>query len=114
MNIKAPNPMGYPLGMAQATSNKIKIYLTDDIAQGDGIRFANQRGMIVNYLYDKNNLLINGAKKGEIVYVDNKVDFQGKGEVLKTLDVLLEEKIKDIPKRKVRLILKLGLNLMNL
>ncbi len=107
MNIKAPNHMGYPLGMAEATSNKIKIYLTDDIAQGDGIRFANQRGMIVNYLYDKNNLLINGAKKGEIVYVDNKVDFQGKGEVLKTLDVLLEEKIKDIPKRKVKVDIKI-------
>ncbi len=101
MNIKTPNHIGTPLGQATVNKNKIMIKLEDDIAQGDGIRFANQKGMIVNYLYDDKLLLINKASKDQIVYVDNKADLQESGLVIKTLDSLLMEKIKDIPQRKV-------------
>ena len=101
LNIKTPNHQGYPLGTAYPSHNKIKIVLTDDIAQNDGIRFSNGEGMIINYLYDENNLLINSASKGNIIYVDNKVNLKESGVVLKTLDTKLNEKINDIPKRTV-------------
>ncbi len=103
MNIKTPNHVGTPLGKAKVKKNKIMIYLDDDIAQGDGIRFANKEGMIVNFLYDEKLLLINKASKGQIVYVDNKVNLIADGQVFKTLDKELMEKIKDIPQRKVNI-----------
>lgn len=101
MNIKSPNHIGTPLGKAYIEKNKIKIVLSDNIRQGDGIRFVPAKGMIVNYLYDSNLLLINSAKKGDTVYVDNKIGLENDADVLKTLDVDLMEKINDIPKRKV-------------
>ena len=101
MNIKSPNHIGTPLGKAYIVKNKIKIVLSDNIRQGDGIRFVPAKGMIVNYLYDSNLLLINSAKKGDTVYVDNKIGLENDTDVLKTLDVDLMEKINDIPKRKV-------------
>ena len=101
MNIKSPNHIGTPLGKAYIEKNKIKIVLSDNIRQGDGIRFVPAKGMIVNYLYDSNLLLINSAKKGDTVYVDNKIGLENDTDVLKTLDVDLMEKINDIPKRKV-------------
>ena len=101
MNIKSPNHIGTPLGKAYIEKNKIKIVLSDNIRQGDGIRFVPAKGMIVNYLYDSNLLLINSAKKGDTVYVDNKIGLENDTDVLKTLDVDLMEKINYITKRKV-------------
>lgn len=102
MNIKSPNHLGTFLGTATVEkNNKIKILLSDDIHQYDGIRFGNSEGMIVNYLYDKDFLLINKASKGDIVYVDNKIGLNQNENVLKTLDSKLLEKINDIPKRRV-------------
>ena len=106
MNIKSPNHVGTHLGTAIVYKNKIKILLADDISQGDGIRFNNKEGMIVNYLYDKDMLLVNSAKKGDIVYVDNKFGLKTINSVLKTLDVKLHEHIKDVSKRKVNVDIK--------
>ncbi len=101
MNIKSSNHIGTHLGKATLYKNKIKIELDDDIYQYDGIRFSQQGGMIVNYLYDENFLLINHASKNSIVYVDNKISLTSSCEVLKTLDKHLMDTIKDIPKRKI-------------
>ena len=106
MNIKSPNHLGYPLGQASLEKDKIKITLDDDISQGDGIRFSNNEGMIVNYLYDEKGLLINFAPKCSIVYVDNKVNLRKSGPVVKTIDKKLLEKINDIPVRKVAINMK--------
>lgn len=101
MNIEKPNHQGTILGYAKVEGGKIAINLEDDIAQGDGIRFANNSGMIVNFLYNKEGLLINSAKKGDIVYVKNKVKLKDSGVVLKTYDIVLSQTINDIKERKV-------------
>ena len=115
MNIKSSNHIGTHLGKARIYRDKIKICLDDYISQGDGIRFGNNQGMFVNYLYDKDFLLINSAEKNDIVYVDNKVGLKNDCEVLKTLDKRLIEQISDIPSRRVNIniniIAKIGLPL---
>lgn len=101
MNIKNPNHGGIPIGKATVDKNKIKIILDDELHQFDGIRFSNNEGMIINYLYDKDMLLINSANKHDVVYVDNKVNLKEDSIVLKTLDSTLIQKIHDNNPKKV-------------
>ena len=70
-NIKSSNHVGIPIGeVIEIKNGKIKIKLTDDLNQEDGIRFnIDNSGMIVNMLYNKSGLLINHASKGDIVLV---------------------------------------------
>ena len=49
-----------------------------------------------HFLYNKEGLLINSAKKGDIVYVKNKVKLKDYGVVLKTYDIVLSQTINDI------------------
>lgn len=88
MNIKSPNHIGIKIGeVISFTDKKIKIKLSDDLNQEDGIRFYNSRlGMMVNFLYDSKDNLINSAKNGSIVYLDNKIGLSKLDSVYKTVD----------------------------
>lgn len=103
MNIESPNHQGILLGsVLDITKNKIKIKLEKDLHQEDGIRFQEEdKGFIVNYLYNEKGLLINKANRGEIVFVDNKVGLKKKGIVLKTIDSELTKKIETLTYKKI-------------
>lgn len=59
------NHQGVKIGEVMGVDQKkIKIKLDYELNQEDGIRLPNQKGMIVNFLYNKKMLLINHAKKG--------------------------------------------------
>lgn len=103
MNTKTPNHQGILLGtILETTKEKIKIKLEEELNQEDGIRFVSEgKGQIVNFLYNEKGLLINKAKKKEIVWVDNKVGLKSKGNVLKTIDHNLEKELKCLPEKKI-------------
>ncbi|HIR74200.1 TPA: U32 family peptidase [Candidatus Ventrenecus avicola] len=103
MNFDTPNHQGIVLGgVTFSTPKRIQIKLAEDLTQGDGIRFKEiQAGMIVNFLYDKKGNLIHEAKKGDTVFVDNKVGLNRKATVLKTSSVTLSEEIANYPKKTI-------------
>lgn len=101
VSITNPNHIGVPVGKVIDTSSRIKMLLTDKLSQGDGIRFSNKKGMIVNYLYDEKGLLVSSLDKGATCYVDNKVNLSEKGIVNKTTDFLLNKELSVFPKRVV-------------
>ncbi len=114
MNITSPNHQGIPLGkVVSVDKNKIKIQLSEDLHQEDGIRFLkSDKGMIVNYLYNEKGLLIKKAHKNEMVQIDNKIGLKEKDTVVKTIDFSLQEHLKKLPNRYVKInctaILKIG------
>ena len=90
-----PNHMGVPVGEVIGSSKgKVKIKLSDDINQEDAIRFVldNEIGFYLNRIY-KNNLLVNGAKQGEIIEVDCKEKIPINTKVYKTIDTKLNDYI---------------------
>ena len=93
VNIKNPNHQGIPLGQVLSINKKIKIKLEEELTQNDGIRFSNNKGMMVNFIYNDKGLLIKEAKKGEIIYLDNKINLNECGKVSKTSSIKLEEEI---------------------
>ena len=102
INKKSPNHIGIPLGKVLAIGKKIKIKLIDDLNQNDGIRFQeSHKGMIVNKLYNNQGLLINKAKKDDIIYLDNKIDLKSLDNVRKTTDSKLIDKLKKYPLKKM-------------
>lgn len=102
MNIKSPNHIGIEIGKIIQINKKIKIKLTEDLAQNDGIRFKeSSKGLIINKLYNEKGLLINKAKKGEIIYLDNKLNIKTLDTILKTTDYNLLEKLKQYQKIKI-------------
>lgn len=91
MNFHRPNHMGVVVGeVIQATKKRVTIKLSDDLQQGDGIRFIGKEedhGCLVNFLY-KRDLLVNSASRGDIVEIDY-ADYIEKGsQVVKSSDVL--------------------------
>ncbi|MBQ9019325.1 MAG: U32 family peptidase [Bacilli bacterium] len=109
MNISSPNHVGLDIGkVIGVTKNKIKIQLNKGyvLNQYDAIRFKNSNnGFVVNYLYDKNDRLINSST--DICYVDNKVDLLENDIVSKTHDYLLEQEYsKKEDKRKIPITIK--------
>ena len=112
VNIKTPNHQGILLGEVLEIKNKIKIKLYEDLIQNDGIRFSNNKGMVANFIYNTKGLLIKEAKKGEIIYLDNKVELKEKGQVLKTTSVKLENELKNYQEKKMKVdfIIKAKLN----
>lgn len=102
MNIKSSNHLGVNLGsVIKVDDKRVFIKLDRDIHQGDGIRFNEiNEGMIVNYLYDKSDKLINHANKGDVVALDNKFNVK-MGTVNKTYDVLIAKYYSDIPLKKI-------------
>lgn len=103
MNTETPNHQGIPLGTVLGFSkDKIKIKLDCDLYQEDGIRFAKEdKGCIVNFLYNAKGLLVNHASKGEIVYIDNKINIKEKSRVLKTIDSQLMRELANIHYKKI-------------
>jgi len=84
------------------SSKKIKIKLTEDLRQEDGIKFfPSDKGMIVNFLYNERGALVNSAKKGEIVFLDNKVNLIEKDKVQKTIDKELIDHLQKLKKKKI-------------
>ena len=92
INKDSPNHLGRHLGSVVSFDDEmIKIKLDAPLKQGDAIRFRNaNKGMYVNYLYDKSFNLINKAKGGDTILVDNKVSLKDIDEVRKTKDIDLE------------------------
>ena len=97
MNIKSPNHIGLKVGKCTIVKDKIKIELDKNrkINQNDAIRFLNSgKGMIVNYLYDKNMKLCNSSDN--VCYVDNKVGLKDDDLVSITQSYLLEKEYNSI------------------
>ena len=92
INKKSPNHLGSYLGkVIDVNDERIRIELDKPLLQGDGIRFReSNKGMIVNYLYDLKDNLINKGNSKQIVEVDNKVKLTSLDEVRKTTDKSLE------------------------
>ena len=108
MNINTSNHQGTYLGkVIEVDSKKIKILLDEDLNQEDGIRFVSEeKGMIVNKLYNTKDLLVNSIKKGNIAVVDNKIGLTKKDIVNKTIDKLLMNELSILKERKVKIDMK--------
>ena len=107
MSIESPNHKGLNIGeVIDITKDKIKIKLNNTLNQYDAIRFVGEdKGFIVNYLYDEKDNLINSSD--DICLVDNKVDLKEKCIVSKTQDFKLEEEYSKLEnKRKVSISIK--------
>jgi len=111
VNPKTCNHQGTYLGKVTNIKDKIKIHLSDELNQEDGIRFSNNEGMICNYIYNEKGLLINKAKKGDYIYLDNKINLTNKCEVYKTQDTKLNKQIEDIKERKIKVNFEVKANL---
>lgn len=107
MNTTSPNHIGLEIGkVIEIKNNKIKIKLTSPLNQEDGIRFLeSNKGLIVNYLYDKNMKLTNSAS--DICYIDNKIDLQKNDTVCKTIDYKISQDLKILPSRKIPITISL-------
>lgn len=101
MNTKSPNHIGLQIGkVIEVTKDKIKMKLDKPLNQQDGIRFLNSnKGLIVNYLYNKNKKLVNTAT--DICYIDNKIGLTENDIVCKTIDYNLNKSLKELPSRKI-------------
>ena len=101
MNHYAPNHMGIHLGkVLEVTPKKIKVRLDRDLCQFEAIRFKDaDKGITVNFIYDKNDNLISSAKKGDVIYFDNFINLKTLDEVLLTIPLIKidNEIIKKIP-----------------
>lgn len=109
LNTFRPNHMGIKIGNVIKT-NPIKIKLTENIIQGDGIRIIGKKdvGCILNKI-KKNGKLINHALKGDIVEIDLKEPVSIGDIVVKTSDKLQLDKIEENinKKRKINIIGKI-------
>ena len=103
MNTKSPNHIGLKIGkVIGIEKGKIKIKLDEDstLNQYDAIRFLNSnKGLIVNFLYDKKQNLVNSSS--DICYVDNKVNLDINDIVCKTQDHLLEDEYEHSVEKKI-------------
>lgn len=104
INDSSPNHIGLRIGKAYVSKNMVKIVLDKGmhLNQHDAIRFLNSKtGMIVNYLYDKNNKLCSFSD--DVCYVDNKDMITSSDIVCKTQDNSLEDEfIRNSPTRRVK------------
>lgn len=101
VNPKTPNHQGIVIGEVLETKPKIKIRLTKELNQGDGIRLPNNEGLIANFIYNEKDLLINRGNKNDIIYLDNKVNLNKCGKVLKTLDSSLIKELQNYELKKI-------------
>ena len=103
MNPKSPNHIGLEIGrVVEVNPKKIKIELYPNcvLNQNDAIRFlGEEKGFIVNYLYDEKGLLT--SRSTGICYVDNKVGLI-KGDIItKTMDSMLTKTFEKVEERKI-------------
>ena len=97
-NTSSSNHIGTHLGeIIKIDKKKIYIKLKDNLHMEDGIRFTKEnKGMIVNKIYDEKGLLKKEIEKNNIAIIDNKLGIKYKGNVNKTIDKkLLNEINKD-------------------
>ena len=108
-NTSSSNHLGYHLGKTiKITNKKIHIKLDDNLYMEDGIRFIKEnKGMIVNKIYNKNGLLVKKISKGQIAIVDNKVNLSKISEVNKTIDKKLIKEISKVKHKKIKISFKL-------
>lgn len=113
MNIKTPNHQGLEIGnIIEVNKNKIKLHLKEDLNQEDGIRFViENKGMIVNKLYNEKGLLVNTIKKGNIAIIDNKVGIKLEQPINKTIDKLLIDDLSKYEEKKIPIFVKVKANL---
>lgn len=102
-NTSSSNHLGTPLGeIIKINKNKIYIKLLDNLHMEDGIRFVKEnKGMIVNKIYDEKGLLKKEIKKDSIAIIDNKLNIKSKGKINKTIDKKLLNEINNTPKIKL-------------
>ncbi len=103
MNIESPNHIGVEIGkVVEVSAKRIKIKLDKDIHQEDGIRFKEEdKGMILNFIYDTKDKLVASAKSGETIEIDNKIGLNSKCTVLKTIDSLLIKELDNYEEKKI-------------
>lgn len=103
MNINSSNHQGLEIGeVISVNKDKIKIILSNNLYQEDGIRFKkNNKGMIANFIYNNNNLLVDSASSGDIIYLDNKIDLRNKDILLKTSSNHLDNEILNTNDKKI-------------
>ena len=112
INKKTSNHQGIKIGkIIDANKKKITIKLYKNLNQGDAIRIYNvNKGMYVNCLYDKNNLLKKEIKAGEICSINNKDNLNYRdiinSDILKTIDFKLEQNLDILPEKKIPVIFK--------
>ena len=107
MNTKSPNHIGLEVGRASIYKDKIKIELNKNIIlnQYDAIRFLNSnKGLIINFLYDKNMLLTSSSD--DVCFVDNKIGLEEDDIVSITQDYLLGKEFENSGDRKVEVSFK--------
>lgn len=96
------NHIGIHLGEYSIYKDKVKLTLDANLSQGDVIRFTSEdKGMTVNFLYNKREELINSATKGETVFVDNFLGLEESGEIRKVESASLMQEIRNLPSRRV-------------
>ncbi len=111
-NLESPNHIGIHLGSYRVEKRKVKLLLEEDLHQGDAIRFkADAKGMTVNFLYNKNDKLINGACKGETVWVDNFLELEKSGELRLVGSALLNKELGEFKGRRVKITGKVELKI---
>lgn len=105
INISSSNHQGLEIGkVINITPKKIKIKLSDNLYQEDGLRFKqSNKGMIANFIYNEKNLLINKASKGDIIYLDNKINLKDKDILVKTSSPYLDKEILSINEKKIKI-----------
>lgn len=101
MNPISPNHIGLEIGkVIEVTKDKIKIKLNRDseLHQYDAIRFLNSnKGLIVNYLYDKKMNLISSST--DTCYIDNKIGLTKEDTITKTGDYLLGKAFEKVERK---------------
>lgn len=98
------NHQGVEIGQViEVNKHKIKIKLSHRLNQEDGIRLPNNEGMIVNFLYNKDMLLVNHGDKNDIVYLDNKVNLKELGSLMLTTNKDLSNYLKEKQTRKIKI-----------
>ena len=105
INIDSPNHQGINLGkVVKITKNRIYIKLDRVLNQEDGIRFKeNNKGMIVNMLYDKHDKLVSMGNINDIISIPNKVNLKTCDTVLKTIDKELLKKLNNYKEKKIEI-----------
>lgn len=102
VNDKKANHAGINIGkVINITNEKIRIRLSKDLSQFDGLKFENQdKGMIVNRLY-KDNKLVNSASINDIIELDNTINLKVSDNVLRTLDYKLSNITKKMENKRI-------------
>lgn len=101
-NIKTSNHQGIVIGKIIDVNKKfVKIKLNEDLDQEDGIRFENNKGMIVNKLYNSKMLLVSSVSKNSVAIIENKCDINKLGSVRKTTSVKLLKELQNYEQKKL-------------